>query len=294
MTFASGATPEKLDPRPAAIPATWVPWKQALSSRQGAPEPGPIIVSAPLGQAERIWSAGSDALKHASATILFSRNGWVASTPVSMTATVWPRPRMPRAQAWGARISGTVLASSGSSGMSSCTEATTGSARSASRPADVTSARNMGAAMKVSPRRLPFAAIAGCRRCRLAESAAPSWSRTMTLSVPSACTRSRSFCMRIAPSSDAGRDATASISRAPSAPNWKRSIAIRGPFSMTSVPFVGDEKVREIRPALPRSEGWRHASPSAAPPPYSVRGAARLTPFHAPWLWYQTGVPSAR
>ncbi|RAO49918.1 hypothetical protein ONO86_02401 [Micromonospora noduli] len=86
-SVASGATPRYLPPEAAPVPAmveaTWVPW--------------PTVSRA---------SATSVKLR-ASAT-LPARSGWVASTPVSSTATDTPVPVNPAAQAVGAPICGTL------------------------------------------------------------------------------------------------------------------------------------------------------------------------------------------
>jgi hypothetical protein len=51
MNVASRATPEKVGFVPAAIPATWVPWKQSeMLDGQFKPEPGPVEELTPPAQ----------------------------------------------------------------------------------------------------------------------------------------------------------------------------------------------------------------------------------------------------
>src|SRR5262245_53401826 len=96
MTFASGAMPPvvavRTPYRPAAMPATCVPCQHPrLESGHGTPAPAPIKDELPPGQYEVLLPAGCE--KHASATTLPEKNGWVLSTPVSRIATVCPAPR---------------------------------------------------------------------------------------------------------------------------------------------------------------------------------------------------------
>jgi hypothetical protein len=101
MTLAPLATPEKVLPCPAAMPATWVPCLQALAAYvQGTPEPAPIWVEVPLGQLPA--PAARFEVKQASSTTLLAKNGWALSTPVSSTATTWPLPVKPFAHMVGA------------------------------------------------------------------------------------------------------------------------------------------------------------------------------------------------
>lgn len=80
---ASGATPRSLPseaaPVPATVEAVWVPWPK--------------------------WSTvSSPGMKLLAATTRFTRSGWVASTPVSRTATRTPVPVPPAAHTAGAPI----------------------------------------------------------------------------------------------------------------------------------------------------------------------------------------------
>ena len=126
MMFAPGATPLGATDgplAPATMPATCVPWKQPLSAgSQLVPVPGPVALGAPFGQPP----------KHASSTTRPARNGWLRSTPVSSTATVWPLPLTPRALTFGDPTIGVVEASAGVTSPSSRTSATWSSAASAS------------------------------------------------------------------------------------------------------------------------------------------------------------------
>src|SRR6201990_2638702 len=88
MRFASRATPEKLAPLPAAMPATCVPCLQPSSvSVQLTPEPDAVVCEAPPGQSELVFSEELFVEKQASETTLPERNGCVLSTPVSRMAT---------------------------------------------------------------------------------------------------------------------------------------------------------------------------------------------------------------
>src|SRR6267142_1797756 len=81
MIDASLAMPEKLcagtafGPLPAAMPATWVPWKQSSGAEQGAAAPVPVCVSCPFGHAVVALSGAKVLEKQASWTTLPARNG---------------------------------------------------------------------------------------------------------------------------------------------------------------------------------------------------------------------------
>jgi hypothetical protein len=82
---------------PAAIPATWVPWKLARGSsarRPRRPEPGPGNVRATitLGLVHRLAPFGKPAGYCRPAA---AKNGFAGSTPSSTTAILTPVPRAP-------------------------------------------------------------------------------------------------------------------------------------------------------------------------------------------------------
>src|SRR6185295_2142181 len=103
MRSAPGATPLKSGPRPAAMPATSVPWLQpSIEGEQACPDPGsvddvpPGVEGAP-GHKLTAKALGSLLEKHASPTTLEApvpscRNGWSFSMPVSMTTMTMPVP----------------------------------------------------------------------------------------------------------------------------------------------------------------------------------------------------------
>src|SRR5262245_14513031 len=102
MIDAPFATPENdlpaVEPLPAAIPATCVPWSHAHSAvEQVTPEAEPSCSSWPCGQIVVLFG-GTVLEKHASSTTFPWRNGWDELTPVSRTATTWPVPSKPCAQ----------------------------------------------------------------------------------------------------------------------------------------------------------------------------------------------------
>src|SRR5262245_20696877 len=135
MMLASLATPEKLVPRPAAIPATWVPCSQpSIVVGQLMPAPFPTWVVCPFGHSVVIIVVVV-VEKHASATTLPARKGWVLSTPVSRMAMACPAPEKPAVQAPGAPIRGTLCTSVGGTGISSIILPTAGEAWRASRAA---------------------------------------------------------------------------------------------------------------------------------------------------------------
>src|SRR5690606_32471921 len=77
--LAPGATPESMLERPAAVPATWVPWSQpTMCDGQYDAAPGPTCSSLPLGQ--RLSDVpGTVREKQASATTRPPRKGCEAS-----------------------------------------------------------------------------------------------------------------------------------------------------------------------------------------------------------------------
>ena len=97
----NGAGGTAASPLPAAMPATWVPWKHT-SNVHGAAAPGPTCVSVPSGQSPTPSATPSWLAKQASASTLPARNGCPPSTPVSRMAMTVPLPSIPAAHACGA------------------------------------------------------------------------------------------------------------------------------------------------------------------------------------------------
>ena len=145
---AIGATPFGNEPlaRPAAIPATWVPCAQLtpVAVVHGTPEPGPVSDHTFPGQSPGSQGQIDLRAKHASATTRPLSIECVPSTPVSMTATVWPVPRKPNCCTSFASTCGTLVVRSGCRTSSSTTLATTSDEPSASTAAGETASARYG------------------------------------------------------------------------------------------------------------------------------------------------------
>src|SRR5262249_43475984 len=86
--------------RPAAMPATCVPWSHRFApalrqaSMVGSAAPRPVCDLCPLGHSETSVPRALE--KHTSATTLAAvMKGWLDCTPVSTIATAWPCPVAP-------------------------------------------------------------------------------------------------------------------------------------------------------------------------------------------------------
>src|SRR5690349_12189499 len=111
--LADGATPVIVALRPAAMPATWVPWEQSSVNVQGRAAPVPTCWYWLLGQRVVSPPEPPASEKQASAATRPPRNGCEASVPVSRTATAQPAPVAPAVWACGPFTSGTLSARTG-------------------------------------------------------------------------------------------------------------------------------------------------------------------------------------
>jgi len=91
---ASGATPVKLVPLPAAMPATCVPWSQSVIE-QGSAVSVPLLSKLPSGFGQNVVAVnpGPEPVvpKQASSITRSPKKVWFFSTPVSNIATACPK-----------------------------------------------------------------------------------------------------------------------------------------------------------------------------------------------------------